>query len=560
MILCLLTGFPAKAQVWKSNAFPTIIQLFPPLDGDLKVNGTFAEPRLNHFHAGLDLKTDERIGLPVRAAEDGYISRIKIASNGYGNALYVTHPALGITTVYAHLDAFDTIYQQWTIAQQYQKERFEIDTLLSPTLFKVSKGQKIAFSGNTGSSGGPHLHFEVRNTQTELALNPMRFGLKITDTKAPEIKSLKVYQVDNGFYSYKGKNYPVKKLNNDYQTDRIIVSPGKIALSIQAFDQQDLTPLNKNGVRSIKILKEGSLIYHWQVDTIDFGKSKYVHAMLDYSEKVTLGKDYYLACKLPNNLYPFAYPKLFNEGIISLNLGDSAIITCLLEDFAGNISKLTSILSATAPSLAIKSYTSNFLWAVQGFQVKASASTFYDKVFLNLKVDSSKKTSWVGSRYYFSTPIWIPIHESFVIQLDGSKISPDKKEKAVIVQETPDGKRKALKSSWQGNNLTANALEVCTYGIQLDSKKPRIKLLNFHSKHHVFEGKSIEIEIEDNLSGIAKYKGTIDGNWVLFSFDAKNKRLSYQFDEKCPSGEHQLSLIVTDNCNNIQQLSILFKN
>lgn len=560
IILCLLTGFPAKAQVWKSNAFPTIIQLFPPLEGELKVNGTFAEPRMNHFHAGIDLKTEERTGLPVFAAEEGYISRIKIAPNGYGNALYITHPTLGITTVYAHLESFDSTFQQWTKAQQYLRKSFELDTLLPPTLFKVTKGQFIAFSGNSGSSGGPHLHFEVRNTKTEFALNPLRFGLKVKDTKSPEIKSVKVYQVDNGFYSQAGKNFAVLKIGNNYQTEKINVAPGKIALAIQAFDQQDFTPLNKNGVRSIKVVKDGKLIFQWQVDTIDFGKTKFVHSMLDYSEKIQGGKDFYLTCKLPNNNYPFAYSNTVDDGLISLQQGDSAFIECVLEDYAGNISKVSLQLSAVLND-SNAPFTNNLdVWNTNLFSAAPSKTTFYDNIQGQIITDSSKKSPWLSPRFTIKTPVWTPIHTSLPIQIDGSKLSGSQKSKAIIVQETPDGKKKALKSQWIGNFLCANATEIGSYGIQTDRQKPSIRMLNFHSKKKTYSGKSIEIQIDDELSGIDSYSGSIDGKWVLFSYDAKNKRLSYTFDENCPSGEHQLSLIVTDICNNINQLTISFKN
>ncbi|HZH68133.1 MAG TPA: M23 family metallopeptidase, partial [Chitinophagales bacterium] len=241
-----------------------------PLDGKLYISGTFGEPRPNHYHSGLDFKTNQEIGKKVYAADAGYISRIKVSAYGYGHALYMNHPS-NLTTVYAHLDEFSEPIKQWVKSIQYELQSFEIDTVLKEKLFLFEKGDQIALSGNSGGSAGPHLHFELRNTYSEVAINPMAF-LKVEDQTPPTINQLRIYPIQNSFFDHKGIPVRLKPTSkNSWSGGFVEVPEGEIILSLQAFDQQDLT-LNKNGIPTVKMFVNGQLVFLRQKDSINFSE------------------------------------------------------------------------------------------------------------------------------------------------------------------------------------------------------------------------------------------------------------------------------------------------
>ncbi len=157
--------------------------LLLPLQTEVSLAGNFAELRRNHFHMGLDFRTNSKENYPVYAVEDGYVSRVLISSNGYGKCIYINHPNLGITSVYAHLNSFNSTLEDWTDKTQYSIQKNTLDSILPENLIRISRGQQIAFSGNSGSSSGPHLHFEIRNMVTEKTMNPLRFYPQIQDNQ-----------------------------------------------------------------------------------------------------------------------------------------------------------------------------------------------------------------------------------------------------------------------------------------------------------------------------------------------------------------------------------------
>jgi hypothetical protein len=254
-----------------------------PLDIPIKLAGNFAECRPNHFHTGLDLKTNEQENLNVYAAADGYVSRISISHSGYGNAIYITHPN-GYATLYGHLNDFFPALQAYVLNQQYSKESWNIDINLTPQQFPVKKGQFIAYSGTTGGSTGPHLHFEIRNTKTEHVLNAALFGFDYEDHVTPVPKSIAIYN-SGSVYEQAPKLYTLKKAGKVYTTSKTVnVVGGAIRIAVKADDYMNGSP-NTLGVYEMKLYMDDSLQAAWKLDDIDFDENRYVNAFADYKLK-----------------------------------------------------------------------------------------------------------------------------------------------------------------------------------------------------------------------------------------------------------------------------------
>ena len=247
-----------------------------PLDIPLVLSGTFAELRSNHFHSGLDIKTQQRTGLKVNASARGFVSRIKVSHYGYGKALYITHPN-GYTTVYAHLQKFSPNIEAYVKKHQYRKETYEIELFPKAEDLSILKGALVAYSGNSGGSGGPHLHFEIRDKQ-ERPINPMLFGFDIKDTSTPVIKSVYVYPLDKNSIinasnvKQKLRLTPLK--NGDY-TAESIEAIGNIGFGIGTYDRQDLAA-NSNGVYNIQTIINGSRNFEIDFKRFSFDETKHI--------------------------------------------------------------------------------------------------------------------------------------------------------------------------------------------------------------------------------------------------------------------------------------------
>ena len=312
-----------------------------PLDIPIFLSGSFGELRSNHFHAGLDIKTQGKEGLKVFAVADGYVSRIKVQQFGYGKAIYITHPN-GFTSVYGHLSKYNGEIDKYVKSVQYKKENYQTGNLFfKEDKFPVKKGEIIAFSGDTGGSGGPHLHFEIRNTKTESIINPLFFGLKVEDTKPPVIQSLKVYTINSASrINQQNKSFqiPIKNIKvGKYKADRISAS-GIIGFGISVFDRFNKAP-NKNGIYSLEMLVNGKRFYYHNVETFSFSESKYLNLHIDYEHFKKYKRRYQKTHKVTANKLSI-YQDLINNGKINIQKGLNYTIEIIAKDFENNSSSI----------------------------------------------------------------------------------------------------------------------------------------------------------------------------------------------------------------------------
>ena len=531
-----------------------------PIHLPFDLAGCFGEPRTAHFHSGIDIKTDGTEGKPVFSIYDGYISRIKVSPYGYGKCIYIKHPN-GLTSVYAHLSAFNRKIEKYIHEQHYKNNQSELDVFFDSTIMPIRQDDTIAFSGNTGGSGGPHLHFEIRDSKSEHSINPLLFNYSYIDTIPPSISSIKIYEIYDNYYNAASESIQLIKKDNTLtvsQPVEVSSNAKAIGIGVQGYDQQ-FNNENKNGIYRI-IVKKGSInIFQYTLNEIDFDKTRMVSAFMDYKEQQQNKKDEYQCFRLPNNTLSI-YDTIVNNGFLET---PDTIEYITIECYDFKLNKTTILIPISAASKKTKSTVKSSLnfrkkntLRDKGFSITFYENTFYDDVSLNFKMDSS----YTPPVYTMEENQYIPLNKACTVELESKILGTELKKNAVIVVKNHEDKETALTTNVKDKWAYANTKDIGTFYLSFDTIKPFIQLLNYTAEGSKFTSNTIRVKISDNLSGISEYNGFIDGHWVNFYYDAKNDMLEYKFDEYCPSGEHKLILLVTDKKQNQATLEQYFKN
>ena len=547
-LLVLLCTVSAFAQPFPQDYFRA------PLDIEMILSGTFGELRNNHFHAGLDIKTQGREGLPVYAAAEGRVVRIKVSAYGYGNALYVAHPN-GYTTVYGHLKEFNAEIAAWVKSQQYDKKSFEVD-LFPPAIFKFNKGDVIALSGNSGGSGGPHLHFEIRDTKTEETLNPAFFGLVIKDSRKPVINRLIATPLSaDGTVNNiaKQRDIALTSLGGGVYSASCTAS-GVLGLEIGTYDQQDAAT-NNNGIYKIEQFINDTLTYRFEITRFAFDDSRYINAHMDYARVKNL-KQYNHKCYIePGNKLP-AYSGLQNRGLITTKAGKTQTVKLLVLDSWGNTSEVRLTIQGVSKDIAVEEPSPTPRWdepysiKVDGVKVYLAANTLYkNEEILVRKVGTC--AGCISAKYAVGETT-IPAHKRFELSIHREQLSKTDR----VVWATPGGG--GLTSTWQGDYLVAHPREFGTYVVLRDTIAPSLNVLNLAKGATVKKGQKVRVTATDGLSGITFYEATIDGKWVLLQHDAKNRLYWHEFEGDLTPGSHTIVITMKDEVGNTKTWESVF--
>lgn len=537
-----------------------------PLGIDWRLSGTFGEPRANHFHAGTDVRTNGASGYRLYAIDDGHIARIKVSPYGYGKALYIDH-AGGYTSVYGHMSAFSDAVDALIRARQYAEESFEQDIYLDAGFLNVKKGEVIGLSGNSGGSAGPHLHFEIRETATQRPLNPLFFGYAVEDTRSPQLMGVKLTGFHGSFYHVAGKKeayYAAGAL-----PDTIEFPAGRLALGVHSLDQQSLS-YYRNGVFRVELTVDGAAVFKASMAKLDFSTARYVHAFRDYDEYRSHDRTVYNCYRLPGNELD-VYEQLVNDGFIDLRPGAVHNIRIDVWDFHRNRSTATFIVRGTEPIAAdepdskenskgreeVIPYDVNYQFENADFRISIPAGTFYDDVPLVYERRLTRDPS-VHSAVHQLQDMLIPMHKYAVVQVGAPSVPGNSRSKAVMMHRDLKGAEQSLTTFWKNGMVSARAREVGQFYVKIDSVAPEIRLVNYNSKYRTFRGSQIRVHIDDDMAGVHSYNGYIDGQWVVFDYDAKRNLLIYDFDEHCPPGEHNLEMVVTDGAANKTVKAVAF--
>ncbi|RZK65833.1 MAG: M23 family metallopeptidase, partial [Pedobacter sp.] len=272
-----------------------------PVGAVKAIVANFGELRPNHYHMGLDCRTEQVENKPVLAAADGYIAKVKIEPWGFGRALYINHPN-GHTTLYAHMNDFYPALEAYVKQQQYALKSWNVFLDIPPTLFPVKQGDQIGFSGNTGGSQGPHVHFEIRDTKTDKVLNPLSMGLPISDNTAPDILRLAVYNRSLSTYEQTPKIYPLKKVNGIYVpvAGNIKINTDKVSFAITGYDRYSGST-NQNGIYQAVLYDNNTPVCGFRMDSISYAETRYLNAHIDYRYRAAGGSYLQHLSRLPGN-------------------------------------------------------------------------------------------------------------------------------------------------------------------------------------------------------------------------------------------------------------------
>jgi murein DD-endopeptidase MepM/ murein hydrolase activator NlpD len=536
-----------QAQTYPKNYFRS------PLDIPLQLVANFGEIRANHWHMGLDIRTQHRVNLPVHAAAEGYIARVVVEPGGFGQAMYINHPN-GLTTLYAHLNAFFPALAQYVKSQQYAQQSWKVDLPIPAQLFPVNKGDFIALSGSTGASEGPHVHFEIRDTRTEKCLNPLLFNLPLPDAVPPTLIRLGMYDRNKSTYDQAPQLFALRKSGSSYvlaTANTIKTGSDKISFAIGAVDHFTASP-NPNGIYCAEILLDGQPISSFTLDNIGYDETRYINAQLDYPYKSRGGADLQHIDPLPGATR-VAYALFNKDGFIHLNDDAPHEVTIEVQDANKNISTLqfnvqydASLNKPSTASATEKLLPNNVnVFENNGFELFTTEATIYDTVKVNYFSSASPQENAVSDLHTFLSKA-IPAHDSVTVRIKPTlDLSSEQKDRVVIKNQW--GSRTFVeKAVWQNGWLAAKFRQFGTFQAFVDEEPPAVNA----PATNLTRASRLVFTPKDNFNTIKSFRAEVDGQWLCFSND-KGKTWIYNFDEKFPRGQHELKVTVEDEAGNL---------
>lgn len=520
-----------------------------PLGRDIGLSATFAEFRTGHFHSGLDMRTGGAVDLPVYATADGYVARVSISPWGGGKILYIKHPN-GYISVYMHLNGYAGAIGKAVLKEQYDKRSFSISKMFAPNEIPVKKGQLVAYSGNTGGSGGPHLHFEVRRGGEadmythSTTLNPLHLGLPYTDNLKPVIRGLRVYPVG-------GNPIEVGK-------DNAVNVSGPFYLGIYATDAAEGSTA-RNGADNVEVFLDGTLYFRYTTGAVPIDSSRMVNALLDYPLFVRSRQAYLLTRALPGAEGPWV-PVRLGDGIFRLKAGSTHHIGIKVYDVKGNSdervitvnvntnTQSNKILQNTPNTHPVK-YNQPFSFQLSSFNLQLKPFTLY--------ADDRLSISASGSTVSISPTVNdIPPHRYYTLSIKGSLPSVPAN-KTVIVRV--DGARRSAYKTTHANGIhTAEVRDWGQFTLAADTVTPRIRPVNFKDGKNL-KTNTLKIKITDDLSGVETYNCYLNGQWILAEFDGKSATLTIDASGKMKSGANKLRVEVVDAAGNVADVTYIIQ-
>ncbi|MDC3079421.1 M23 family metallopeptidase [Flavobacteriaceae bacterium] len=519
-----------------------------PIDIPIFLSGTFGELRSTNIHAGIDIKTQGREGFPIKAVSDGYVSRIKVSTYGYGKAIYINHLD-GNTSVYAHLKKFSSPIEKKVRKKQYNAESFEIELFLNPEELPVSKNQIIGFSGNTGGSFGPHLHFELRETISQKPINPLLSYYNIKDTVRPEIKALFAYPIgENSIVnaSQQELQIPFRKVNDSIYVAEKIEATGKIGLGIITFDRHDNT-YNRNGVYGITAKLNGIQVKGLQFSKIRFSDSEYLPTLIDYKRYSRTRQRVQKLFRSSSN--ELAFFNHVDDGYIEVEVQKNYAYQIKVEDANQNNRYLlvpivgkdqeVEVLQKKSPEGKKIETNRDYLFLYDGAEIYIPKNGVYDTSRFELGFDDNELKVMADH---------VAIRKDFQIKIN----APDSIVGHYLGVKSKKGKIRFVSNTIRDNQFIAKTKKTGIYSVEQDTIPPSINPLQQYDQRWLSNFKTLRFTIDDNETGINSYHAKINGKWALFEYEPKKKELLFNFDEHftLEGVKHSLEINVIDNVGN----------
>ena len=523
-----------------------------PIDLPLNLSGTFGEFRSSHFHYGLDITTNKKPGYSVYSIDNGSIIRIRVSTSGYGKALYIDH-SNGLTSVYGHLKEFSPKIQEYIKEQQYLNKSYNIQKFFNVGDLVVNRGDLIGYSGNTGGSSGPHLHFEIRDTKSQNPINPLSFKYKYEDNKRPVIRSLYIFDETDSFKKNNPKKYFIKKINDSIYESKKVIYNNKIGIGVEVYDRQSANNYNRNGVYEIRMYLDSILSFSYKMDNINISESIFRKVFYDYSLLKTKGIRVQKVYHPPNSKLSFLNHNT-STGIFELNDNVEKDVLIEVIDWNNNKSYLNFKIEGIVSNIIEKPITGIEILPTQKYQIIKDnieigfkKNSFFNKVALNIESDND--TLMIGEDIY-------PLRKSYNIKILKQVEDSIIRRQSYIGLINKDGKLSYLNTSKKDEFFSTNSSILGSYVISRDSISPEVKPLNFSLNKDISNQKTIRLRVYDRTSGIKSYNVLINDKWALFEYEPKSNLIFHQIEDGIiKNGENNINIKVTDGVGNETEIN-----
>ncbi len=505
-----------------------------PVNFSIRLAGNVGEIRGTHFHTGIDIKALKGVGSPIYAAKSGVVSRIGVSPTGYGNVLYITHRDAE-TTVYAHLDDFAPEIAEWVKAQQYAKRSFRVNLYPPREMFVVKAGDIVGYMGNSGSSGGPHLHFEIRNAKNQPVNIISEKIYDVPDHTAPVLFSVTLYECDT-----------VQGIAQFTATDKLVFDPKKTTknptlkasrpfyLAYEVIDYK-YGATNTMGIYALTQSVDGVVNFGFEIPLLDFSIGKYVQTFTQYDLDKNSKYHVLRAYKSAHNGFMF-YNNLNNQGVIPApTAGKDLTIETALEDDAGNIAVFDFKVEYTPPKKTAKRsgeiarWKSGMNFSAANLSVQIPPLALYDDTII--EIDSTENSIIIGT--------WnTPLHKPFAVSVSTTEREAAKHRQALFYNTRA---RSVTKANYNNGKYEAELSALGEYTIRYDNTAPKVSA-------NAPKNGELTFTLSDNLSGIKHYELRIDGQWELGEWDPKKRTLRHRY--KATGKEKEVTLYVEDYCGN----------
>jgi murein DD-endopeptidase MepM/ murein hydrolase activator NlpD len=557
ILFCGIVSFSGLVEA--QNHIPENL-FIPPLDIPLTLSGNFGELRTNHFHSGIDFRTNGIQGLPVKASARGHISRIKVSSNGFGKVIYIDHPE-GFTSVYAHLYRFSDSTERYIDSAQYANNSYEVELFPDSTRFPVIKGDIIGLSGNSGSSEGPHLHFEIRDRLSEEPLNPLFAGIQVKDTSAPILKNIFFYCYHNNIWEKTETKFDASKDSLTGDTSIIYLNTDTAGLAFTSFDPDSNSFL---GIYSVELRADDSLVYKYSFDRFNFNETRFVNAHIDYQQNYIAKEKAERCFKLEGDSCSIF--KNAGKGFFLIHDSIPVKLELLISDFTGNKILKKIIVQKKPKNIESKISKKQWIYTGKPFQFRTKeieitipAGAMYQNDYFTYEIlnkTNKNKIKLITNKFQFMNG-GVPFHRPVILKMKIENLNPSFKAKVLLVEfniksEIINTITCSSDHNWYQASIRAGGM----FALTLDTVAPKLKNIDF-VKDPVYDKTVLTAFITDDLSGIKSCSTFINNKWTLSAWDPRQHQLSI-FPRGEIMGPNLLRIEVMDASSNKSQYETLY--